>query len=324
MKFLLISIAIALAFIIGANKTFIKASKIRISAIIILSIAVLAINIIPEIHTDIRSATHLIQIGYTGEIPILLSNDSDIQQLRSNKTLSQQNLIFSLPQGTQYQNENLIIVRPQSKTTATIIEAKQSNITFAFPFIPGLEAHIRLFPFHVSSAWIALLGFLMSLYYSIQFLRKNDQHFDHKAFVAAKYGFISSIAATILGMIWAKHSWGSYWNWDPRELSIFILLSIYLAYFILRQSIANPRKKARFSAVYSIFAGASAPFFIFIIPRITSGLHPGSTDDPSSPIISQNQSILNTELFIVFCATLFVFTLIFLYFFHRESEKKSS
>jgi len=90
------------------------------------------------------------------------------------------------------------------------------------------------------------------------------------------------ILATTTGSLWAQFNWGTFWNWDPRETSIFILLLIYGAYFTLRSAIENEEKKARLSAVYSIIAFVTVPFFIFIMPRILPGLHPGSAGDVNS------------------------------------------
>jgi len=55
---------------------------------------------------------------------------------------------------------------------------------------------------------------------------------------------------------------------------------VYLAYFVLRGSIENEEQKGRLSAVYNIFAFAAMVPLIFIIPRMTSSMHPGSGGNP--------------------------------------------
>ena len=116
---------------------------------------------------------------------------------------------------------------------------------------------------------------------------KKDFNYELKSIASAELGFLFCILATVTGAIWAKFNWGSFWNWDPRQTSIFILLMIYSAYFVLRSSISEKVKRARISSVYSILAGVTVPFFIFILPRITSGLHPGSKGDTegAGPIV---------------------------------------
>jgi heme exporter protein C len=69
--------------------------------------------------------------------------------------------------------------------------------------------------------------------------------------------------------------WGVYWNWDPRQTSIFVLLLIYAALFALRSSIEDVARRRQLSAVYSLFAFVTMPFLIFVAPRISdSTLHP--------------------------------------------------
>ena len=115
-------------------------------------------------------------------------------------------------------------------------------------------------------------------------------------------------------MLWAKFNWGHFWNWDPRETSIFILLMVYLAYFALRSSLDNAELKARLSAVYAIIAGVAAPFLMFILPRLTAGLHPGSADDTNAgPVLSTQPGMLDSSLLYSFGLGLFAFTLLFFY-----------
>lgn len=152
--------------------------------------------------------------------------------------------------------------------------------------IPGLGPKARIIFFHVPMSWLAVLAFFMSMWYGIVYLRKKDIRYDIKSATAAELGFIFSILATITGSIWAKFNWGSFWNWDPRETSIFVLLLIYGAYFSLRSALEIEEKRATLSAVYSIVAFVTVPFFIFIMPRMMSGLHPG--EGSPAPIVNSN------------------------------------
>ncbi|MCB2204975.1 cytochrome c biogenesis protein [bacterium] len=158
---------------------------------------------------------------------------------------------------------------------------------FSFPFIPGLEERAKIILFHVPMSWMTVVAFLVSMWYGIRYLRKKDMEDDFRSAMSAGLGLLFCILATTTGSLWAKFNWGSFWNWDPRETSIFVLLLVYGAYFALRSAIDVDEKKASLSAVYSIIAAATVPFFIFIMPRIMPGLHPGSADDTSAgPVVS--------------------------------------
>ncbi|MEW5799625.1 MAG: cytochrome c biogenesis protein CcsA [Bacteroidota bacterium] len=181
---------------------------------------------------------------------------------------------------------------------------------FQFPFIPGLEEKARNIFFHVPMAWTSVLAFLMALYYGIQYLRTKDMDYDLRSVSSAGLGLMFCILATVTGSIWAKFNWGSFWNWDPRETSIFILLLIYGAYFVLRSAVEDDEKRATLSSVYSIMAGVTVPFFIFVMPRIMSGLHPGSLGDEqgSGPVLEMKMS---PNMRVIFFASLIGFTLLY-------------
>lgn len=120
------------------------------------------------------------------------------------------------------------------------------------------------------------------------------------------------LMATVTGSIWAKFNWGSFWNWDPRETSIFILLLVYGAYFALRSALRSDEIRARLSAVYAILAGMVAPFFVFVMPRIVGGLHPDAKGDMagSTPIA---QLHMPPNMSIVFFTSLIGFSLLFIW-----------
>ena len=204
-------------------------------------------------------------------------------------------------------------------TLSTPVIHLESNTTslplLYFPYIDGLGEYIKLFILHVPTAWVAVLGFFLSMAYSILYLNKRESKYDIAAVAAAGLGTAFCAFTTVVGMIWAKLNWGSYWNWDPRETSILILLIIYFAYFTLRSSIEQIELRRRLSAVYSIIAAATAPFFIFVMPRIASGLHPGSSQDSSAgPVITGQTGMLNDSLLFVFAMSLAAVTLLFLLF----------
>jgi heme exporter protein C len=143
--------------------------------------------------------------------------------------------------------------------------------------------------------------------------------YDIKSTAAAELGFAFSILATITGSIWAKFSWGSFWNWDPRETSIFVLLLIYGAYFSLRSALEIEERRATLSAVYSIVAFVTVPFFVFIMPRMMTGLHPG--EGSAAPIVNANGKMyMETSMRYVFYASLLGFTFLYIWLFNLRSK----
>ncbi|MCG6916341.1 MAG: cytochrome c biogenesis protein [Deltaproteobacteria bacterium] len=141
----------------------------------------------------------------------------------------------------------------------------------------------RILFFHVPQAWVATLSFLLSMIASCIYLARRSLKADNLALSAAELGLLFCLLATVSGSIFAKAAWGSFWNWDPRETSIVILLMIYGAYFALRSAVGDADKRRVFAAVYAILAFVTVPFLVFVVPRITASLHPENTMNPAKP-----------------------------------------
>jgi heme exporter protein C len=147
-------------------------------------------------------------------------------------------------------------------------------VFFIVPPAEGLGHLVRIAFFHIPVAWVSVLAFLLSAFWALKYLRTRDAVYDRQSSAAAGLGFIFCILATVSGAIFAKLTWGAYWNWDPRQTTIFILLLIYGAYLALRSSLEESEQRARVSAVYSLLSFITVPFLVFIIPRYYFSLHP--------------------------------------------------
>ena len=173
------------------------------------------------------------------------------------------------------------------------------------PLVPVLGETTRVLYFHIPAAWVTVVALGWSMIHSVLYLRRRTMEHDHQAAAAAEIGLLFCILATVSGSLWAKAMWGSYWNWDPRETSIFFLLLIYAAYLALRSSIEAPERRARLAAIYSAVAFVSVPFLMFVVPRIYFSLHP-------DPIINPGGKIdMDPRIRIAFFAMLLGFTGLF-------------
>lgn len=133
----------------------------------------------------------------------------------------------------------------------------------------------RILFFHVPMAWVSFLAFLTAGGWSIAYLLRRNPRADQRARVAVELGLMFCILATVTGAIWARIMWGTYWNWDPREITIVLALLFYGAYLALRSAIEDAETEARLAAVYAVLGVVVAPFFYFVLPRISGfTLHP--------------------------------------------------
>lgn len=143
-----------------------------------------------------------------------------------------------------------------------------------------LNESIRNMYFHVTMWFSMIILMLASVVYSVKHLSKGDRLNDLRAKELAITGTVFSIAGLITGAIWAKFTWGAFWVNDPKLNGAAVTFLIYLAYFVLRNSVEDAQKRGRLAAVYNIFAFVMMIVFIGILPRLSDSLHPGNGGNP--------------------------------------------
>ncbi|MBK8498894.1 MAG: cytochrome c biogenesis protein CcsA [Flavobacteriales bacterium] len=149
---------------------------------------------------------------------------------------------------------------------------------FLFPNLNRLDESIRNLFFHVPMwfAMIALMG--ISVYHSIRTLASNSLEQDRKAASAVHVGLVFCALGLVTGALWARSTWGDFWTSDVKLNGAAVTALIYLAYLVLRGSIADPYKRARLAGIYNIFAFVLLVLFLFVVPRLNAvdSLHPGN------------------------------------------------
>ena len=176
----------------------------------------------------------------------------------------------------------------------------------------------RIFYYHIPQAWICVLAFAMSMVYSIRYLKNRRPVDDDSAVTAASLGLLFCILATVTGSVFARITWGSFWNWDPRETSIFILLLVYGAYFALRGAVEVEEKRAALSSVYAIFAFVTVPFLIFVVPRLMPSLH------PSDSVVDESlRFTMGPTVRMIFFGSLALFTALYMWMFSLARRIKT-
>ncbi|MBK5286652.1 MAG: cytochrome c biogenesis protein CcsA [Bacteroidia bacterium] len=148
------------------------------------------------------------------------------------------------------------------------------------PHLAILHETIRNLYFHVSMWFTMIIIMLVSLVHSIKYLSSKKNSNDILAEECAKTGVVFGILGLITGSVWAKYTWGAWWVNDAKLNGAAATLLVYFAYLLLRGSLEDREKRARISAVYSIFAYSLMIVFILILPRLTDSLHPGNGGNP--------------------------------------------
>ena len=202
----------------------------------------------------------------------------------------------------------------------TLFALMPAVIAMALIWVPPAEIlgkSSAILYFHVPLAFLSVLSFVIAGYQSVMILVSNKgargegrEGREYKSYNAALAGVFFTTLTIITGSIWAKISWGSYWNWDPRETSIVYLMLIYIAYFCLYSVLSGNENRGRISSVYLIIAMIVMPFFVFIIPRMYHSLHPDTI------INSAGKIHLEHTMRLTLLASIAVFTMLYGYIYN--------
>jgi len=170
-------------------------------------------------------------------------------------------------------------------TLVIIASFSVGGLWLNIPKIEILGETARNLYFHVP-LWFAMMAMTaLSAFYSIQYLRKRNPMDDIRSSNAVFIAFIFGFCGLFTGIIWSKYTWyegtNIWWNFDPKQSMAVIQLLIYGAYFALRGTLDDPQKKARIVSVYNLFAFATVPFLLYVLPRQLESLHPGSEGNPA-------------------------------------------
>ena len=143
-----------------------------------------------------------------------------------------------------------------------------------------LHETIRNLYFHVTMWFSMFILFIVSMVNAIAYLSSEKEIYDQRSSMYAKTSLLFGFIGIFTGMVWANFTWGAPWVNDPQLNGAAITILSYLAYFVLRNSIIDLKKKARISAVYNIFAFTLMFVLIGLLPRINDSLHPGKGGNP--------------------------------------------
>jgi len=164
----------------------------------------------------------------------------------------------------------------------------------------------RVFYFHIGTAWVGLLGFVLAAVFGVLYLVQKDLKWDIVSVATIEISVVFFFITIVLGSIWARPTWNTWWNWDPRLTTAAITELVYVAYFMLRAGLEDPERRARFGAVYALLGGLSAPI-TFMAIRLFRSIHPvviGTGQGETLPLTS--------DMKVAFFFALFAFTVIFI------------
>lgn len=135
-------------------------------------------------------------------------------------------------------------------------------------------AIFKIIFFHVPAAMTGMVAGTVAMIASVLYLVTKNLKFDAAAVAVTEVGLAFLAANLVTGSLWGRVIWGIWWTWDARLTSALVCWLLYAGYLMLRHAIEEPTQRARFAAVFSIFAFLDVPIVIMSI-RWFRTQHPG-------------------------------------------------
>ena len=159
----------------------------------------------------------------------------------------------------------------------------------------------KIFYFHVPGAYAMYIGFGVSAIASAVYLGKRDDRWDAWAVAGAEVGSIFCFITLVVGPLWGRKAWGTYWTWDPRLTTTLLAGLVYFAYIVLRSFGGTGEVEKRFAAGLSIFGLLDMPVIHYSVQR-WRGTHP--------TVITGKGGGLHPDMYPALFIGFFLFTLI--------------
>src|SRR6266568_3532058 len=123
----------------------------------------------------------------------------------------------------------------------------------------------RIMYVHVPTAWCAMIGFTWAAICATMYLIGNRWKWDNRLEAAVEMSIVLSFLLCMQGSIWAKPTWGVWWDWDPRLTTMAVLVFAFSGILALRRFVDDPVKRAVWSAVAAIVAYVDVPIVYFSV-----------------------------------------------------------
>jgi heme exporter protein C len=159
--------------------------------------------------------------------------------------------------------------------TAATMTAALALVFFYAPLDANQGFVQKIFYLHVPLAIVSLVGYCLGGVFGIAYLRTGKRDWDMRSYCAIHMSLIFSVGGIIAGSIWAKASWGHWWEWsEPTLVSYLIVILLFCTYQPLRFSIEDPERQARYAAVFAVVCGAFVPVNFIVVRLSAEYVHP--------------------------------------------------
>ena len=166
---------------------------------------------------------------------------------------------------------------------------------------------VRIMYVHVPAAWLSMMCYTVMALSALGTLVWRHPLADVSAKAAAPIGAGFTFLALVTGSLWGKPMWGTWWVWDARLTSVFVLFLMYLGLIALNRAMDDPARAAKVSAVLILVGFVNIPIIKFSVEWWNTLHQPASVVRMGGPTI--DPEFLRPLLVMAVAFTLLFFTL---------------
>lgn len=167
----------------------------------------------------------------------------------------------------------------------------------------GVQAQ-RLFYFHVPAVLAGFISFAVAAAASLIYLLRRSRRWDRIAYASAEGGVIFFSVGILLGAIWAKPVWQTWWVWDANGTLTFVLWLMFIGYLVARSYAPTTERGARWGGVVAVVGAVAVPF-VYMAADWWDGLHTERVTGPGA------QGSLESEMFLTFIYSFLTFLVLY-------------
>lgn len=123
----------------------------------------------------------------------------------------------------------------------------------------------RIMYVHLPSAWNCMLCYLFAFGFAIASIWQHKPKWDALTVGAIEVGVVLNALLLIQGSIWARPTWGVWWDWDVRLTTSLIMLLLFAGVLALRSFVEDPTRRATWTAIATIVAFVDVPLVYFCV-----------------------------------------------------------
>lgn len=157
----------------------------------------------------------------------------------------------------------------------------------------------RILYIHVPMAWLALIGLPIMAGCGVAYLVRRTTDWDFWAQAAGELGWLCCSLTLVTGSLWARQAWGTWWEWDPRLTSAFVLWVIYSGTLLVRSGVDDNHRRARVGAVLATLGTLDIPLVI-LATRWFRGIHPVAPEMDSTMRVTLILCVLGFSVLFAF------------------------